>query len=95
MFSLDCGCRMASSLLKGPGQVMSDFNSHSHRLTSPAFRRPIKPDLSPLSLAEGTQKAGKEQCSGMLKSSMMESVNSANSSLSPCCLVCFISGRSR
>lgn len=95
MCSLDCGCSMALSLLKGPGQVMSDFNSHSHRLASPAFWRPIKPDSSPLSLVEGTQKAGKEQHSGMLKSSMMESVNSANGSLSPCCLVRFISWRSR
>lgn len=47
MCSLDCGRSMTSSLLKGPGQVMSDFNSHSHRLASPAFWRPIKPDSSP------------------------------------------------
>lgn len=74
---------------------MLDFNSHSHRLTSPAFWRPIKSDSSPLSLTEGMQKAGKEQCSGMLKSFMMESVNSANGPLLPCCLVRFISWRSR
>lgn len=92
---LDCECSMTSSLLKGPGQVMSDFNSHSHRLASLAFWRPIKPDSSPLSLAEGMLKAGKEQLSGMLKSFMMESVNSTNGSLSPCCLVHFISRKSR
>lgn len=74
---------------------MSDFNSHSRGLTSAAFWRPIKSDSSPLSLAEGTRKAGKEQRSGMLKSSMMESVNSANGSLSPRCPVCFMSWRSR
>lgn len=70
---------------------MSNFNSHSHRLASPAFWRPIKLDSSPHSLTEGRQKAGKEQRSGMLKSSMMESVNSANGSLSPRCLLHFIS----
>lgn len=42
MLSVDCGCRTAPSLLKGPGQVMSGFNSHSHRLTSPALRKAHK-----------------------------------------------------
>lgn len=87
---LVCGCSTAWNLLKGAGQVMSDFNSDSHGLASPASWRPIKPDSSPLSLAEGTEKAGKEQLLGMLKSSMMGSVNSANGSLSPCCLAHFI-----
>lgn len=73
---------------------MSDFNRHSQRLTSLAFWRPIKPDSSPLSFAEGMQKAGKKQRSGMQKWSMMESVNSPNGSLSPSCLVHFISWRS-
>lgn len=38
MFSMDRGSTTASSLLKGPGQVLLDFNSHFHRLTSAASR---------------------------------------------------------
>lgn len=49
---------------------------------------------SDLSLVRGAQKAGREQHSGMLKSSMMESVNSANGSRSPRCPACFIRRRS-
>lgn len=93
-YKLSAWTRIAPSLLKWSGQIMLDFNYHSQRLTSLAFRRPIKPDLLLLLLAEGTAKARKEQSSGMLKSSMMESVNSANGSRVPCCLVSFISWRS-
>lgn len=89
------GVRIAWSLLRGPVKKCWIFNSRSHRLTSVAFRRLIKTDLPPLSLAEGTQKARMERCSGTLKSAkMMESVSSVNDSCSPYCLLCFNGGRS-
>lgn len=78
MFCLNRGC---FKLVKRAGQVLLDFNSHLHALTPPVFR----------GLIYHWQKAGREQHSGMLKSSMMGSVNSANGSRLPRCLACFIS----
>lgn len=51
------------------------FYSCSHTLTSAVFRRPIKTDLPPHRLAEGTQEAATERRSGMRKSPVMESVS--------------------